>query len=655
MLDHRLGDGEAVERAGAAAHLVEDHEASRRGPIENPRGLCHLHEKCARTPGEVVTGADPGEEPINDADPRPLGWNKTAGLSHHGHERRLPDERALAAHVGAGDEQDRGGPDTAGSEGEVVGHEGAGRQEILQHGMAARLDQEFAVIRDFGPHPAPRPCHLGERDEHVEDREHLGSAVEPAPLLSDEGSQLVEQEDFAANCLLLGAEHLPLPLIQLGRGVALGVFHRLFPDVVGRHLLGVRATDLEEEPEDAVVAHLERGDAGPLDLLGLVAGDPCLAATGEFQQFIERGVEAGANEAAVAGEYRTAFAEGAADPCGDVGAGVKAVAEVAEQAPEATKSGHEFWEDCCRPANPLEVARAGAAGHHAAYEPLHVADAGERRGKPPGERGVGHQRGHCVEPVIDRYLLDEWCGEPLPQQPGAHRGTRAVEHAGQGAVAAARPHRPHEFEAAARGLVDLQAPARPPRGERSDSRDRGRLILLEIGDDCAGRGDARGVGGEFEAEAFEAAAAECPPDRGIGRRHVEPPVGPGGKKSPARRLHEFCDGFAVLLATETLRGIEPQDLVGHVVAVDHRGLESASGYIDPGKTDLGPLVATGSARQDRYEPVAPRGVEQRLVGGDARRDDPRDFAAHEPLGRLSIRRRRAVNLLADRHMAARRD
>ena len=107
ILHHGLGDGQSVERACAPAHFVEDHEAPRRGPVEDPRRLRHLHEERARAAGEIVTRADPREEPVDDADAGPLRRHEAAGLCQHGHERSLPDERAFAAHVGTGHEQDR--------------------------------------------------------------------------------------------------------------------------------------------------------------------------------------------------------------------------------------------------------------------------------------------------------------------------------------------------------------------------------------------------------------------------------------------------------------------------------------------------------------------------------------------------------------------
>ena len=421
VLDNGLRDRQAIVGARAAAHFVEDHEALRRSAIEDPRGLRHLHQKRARTPREVVAGPDPREQPVDDTDAGPLRGHEAASLGHHGHQRCLADERALAAHVGPGDEQDRRRGPTPGGEAEIVGDERAGREEFLEHRMTARVDHELAPCGDLWPHPAAGPGHLGEGEEHVEHGEYLGRPIEPAPLAGHEGPQLIEQTDLAADALFLRAEHLPLPLVELGGRVSLGVLDRLLADVLGGRLVCVGAADLQEEAKHAVVAHLERADARPLDLLCLVAGDPCLAAAGEFDEFVERCVEAGADETAVAGVDRAALAKRRASSGCNVGAGIEAVAEVGEQAASATKRGHDVGKDGRGPANPFEVARTGAAGHHAAHQSLEVADAGEPLGEPAGERGIGNERCHGVEAVVDRGPVDERRREPFAEQPRPHR------------------------------------------------------------------------------------------------------------------------------------------------------------------------------------------------------------------------------------------
>ena len=165
VLDHCLRDGEAVKRARAPADLVEDHQALRRGPIQNPRRLRHLHEKCAGAAGKIVARADPREEPVDDAHAGPFRRHEAAGLRQHRHQRGLTDERALASHVWAGDEEYGrvGGGSLAaaaagcgqGCDREVVGYKRACRQQVFQHRVPTCFDEELTGFGDLGPHPSP--------------------------------------------------------------------------------------------------------------------------------------------------------------------------------------------------------------------------------------------------------------------------------------------------------------------------------------------------------------------------------------------------------------------------------------------------------------------------------------------------------------------
>ena len=66
----------------------------------------------------------------------------------------------------------------------------------------------------------------------------------------------------------------------------------------------MRVGDFEVVAEDLVEADLQVGDARPLGFFGLVAGDPLLAAAGQLAKRVEFGVEAVADEAAVAADQR---------------------------------------------------------------------------------------------------------------------------------------------------------------------------------------------------------------------------------------------------------------------------------------------------------------------------------------------------------------
>jgi hypothetical protein len=64
-LDNRPGDGEPVIGGRAAADLVEDHEAARAGLAQDGGGLDHLDHEGGAAAGEIVRGADPAEQAID--------------------------------------------------------------------------------------------------------------------------------------------------------------------------------------------------------------------------------------------------------------------------------------------------------------------------------------------------------------------------------------------------------------------------------------------------------------------------------------------------------------------------------------------------------------------------------------------------------------
>ena len=109
---------------------------------------------------------------------------------------------------------------------------------------------------------------------------------------------------------LLGAEDFALHLLQFRRDESLGVGQGLLAGVMLRHLVEVGAGHLDEISEHGIEPHLERGDAGFLHLLLLQLGDPVLALGGAPAQFVERGVEALADDAAVLQRHRRIVGDG---------------------------------------------------------------------------------------------------------------------------------------------------------------------------------------------------------------------------------------------------------------------------------------------------------------------------------------------------------
>ena len=103
MFDDGPGDGEAVEGGGAAADFVEEDEAGGRGVMEDGGDFAHFDEESGAAAGEIVAGADAGEDAVGDRELGLARGNEGAHLGHQDDERGLAEIGGFAAHVGAGD------------------------------------------------------------------------------------------------------------------------------------------------------------------------------------------------------------------------------------------------------------------------------------------------------------------------------------------------------------------------------------------------------------------------------------------------------------------------------------------------------------------------------------------------------------------------
>ena len=115
-------------------------------------------------------------------------------------------------------------------------------------------------------------------------------------------AQLLEELDLALEDPFVGAEHLLFVFFQRRRDEPLAAGDRLLAVIVGRNGVQVRLRDLDVVAEHAVVAHLQRVDAGARALALFELGDHLFARSADAAQVVELRVEAVADIAAVAHE-----------------------------------------------------------------------------------------------------------------------------------------------------------------------------------------------------------------------------------------------------------------------------------------------------------------------------------------------------------------
>ena len=231
---------------------------------------------------------------------RLAGRHERAGLRHEADERHLAQVGGLAAHVRPGQDDELAVPAV---ELRVVGHERVGAV-ALDDRVPAVEDRQLVAVVDVRLDVVVQRGGFGERGEHVERGGGPRGVLDARRLGGDRGAQRLEHLDLALEDPLVGAEDLLFVLLERRRDEALAAGNRLLAVVVGRHRVQVRLRDLDVVAEDAVVADLERGDAGARALPLLHLGDHLLARRRDAPQVVELGVDAVADVAAVARQRR---------------------------------------------------------------------------------------------------------------------------------------------------------------------------------------------------------------------------------------------------------------------------------------------------------------------------------------------------------------
>ena len=214
---------------------------------------------------------------------------------------------------------------------------------------------------------------FGEAGKDVERSQRARRFLNARRFGGDPGAQLLEQLDLALEDPLVGAEHFLLVFLQRRRDEPLSTGDRLLAVVVGRHRMQVRLRNLDVVAEHAVVADLQRVDAGASALAFFELGDHLLARSADAPQFVDFGVEAVADVAAIPHQRAGVVDETAVD----IVAHVDEVVERAdERAGERRFAGLQHEPHARHDGNRLfqadEIARAGVAERGARDEALEI-------------------------------------------------------------------------------------------------------------------------------------------------------------------------------------------------------------------------------------------------------------------------------------------
>ena len=629
----RVGQGQAVVGGGAATDLVHQHQRLRGGVVEDVAGLGHLDHEGGLAAGQVVAGADAGEDAVDRADHRARGRHEAADVGQQHDQRVLAHVGALAAHVRAGDHQHPARVLARfGLQHQVVGLERLGAHR-LHHRVAAAFDPQAGIVHQFRLRPVQRLGAFGEGGQHVQFAQCGGAALEWFQGLVERIEQCLVQQLLACQRPFACRQHLVLETLQFLGDVALGTGQGLAPGVVHRRLVGLALADLDVVAVHPVVADLERGDAAAGALACLQFDQELVGVGGQAAQFVQFGIVAFGDDAAIDQLQRWLGGDRAGEPL----RGFVVAAHLGGQRLQARRVQRRQLLAQRRQhrqavAQGGQVARARRAQRHPGEDAFQVAQAAEAF----AQVGIGalfDQRGHRLVALAQHLALAQRPVQPAPQQAPAHRGDGGIEHAQQGVAAVAVDPRV-QLQVAAGGRVHRDRIAGGFHRDRGQVRQLLLLGLLDIAEQGAGGGDRQRQ--VLDAETGQVVHAEKAQQLAPAAVGIEQP----------RRAPAHCTGthrrHAFLVGDQQLGRLQPRQFgLQLVLGFDLVDQEAAAGQVGPGQ----PVPAL-AARHRHQQGVAAL-VQQRLVGHRAGGDDAHHLAFHQALGQ-----RRVADLLADGHRFA---
>ena len=184
--------------------FVHEDEGLVGGVVEDVGGFAHFDHEGGAVGGEVVGGADAGEDLVDGSDLGGIGGDEAAGVRHEDDVGDLAHVGGFAAHVGAGQEHEAVFVVEAGVVGGEVAH------LLLDDGMAAVFDMDDGVVGELGADEAAFGGGGGEGGECVGGRRRLGGFLKLGQGRLNVFQQGFKQAFFQCQCLLLRGQDLCL-------------------------------------------------------------------------------------------------------------------------------------------------------------------------------------------------------------------------------------------------------------------------------------------------------------------------------------------------------------------------------------------------------------------------------------------------------------
>ena len=241
------------------------------------------------------------------------------------------------------------------------------------------------------------------------------------------------------------------------------------------------------------------------------------AAARKVAQRVQLGAKAVANETALAADQRAFVRQGLFQPGPRLAAQVELLFELRQQLARSGRDlGFDGRQTSQRPAHEAQITGAGAQRCHAGQESLQIVNAAQLIVQGIGQPWIGDQFGHRVEPRVDAGDFGQGIGQPVGQEPGAHRRHGAIHDTQQRSFAASIAQRADDFQTAPGRGVDLQRVSGRMVTQRADVRQRCLLGFDQIAQYGAGRANRRPIA-VFEAKTLEVGGAKMILQHAAGR------------------------------------------------------------------------------------------------------------------------------------------
>ena len=553
ILDHGPRQAHAVVGAGPPPYLIEDNETPAGRVVQDIGDLLHLHQECAASCGDIVSGADSGEDAVHKPYARAGGGNERSDVRQQRDQRRLAQIGRFTGHVRTGDDQH--GP-VGGGHVQVVGHVPLAAEHAFDHRVPSGADVQDRGIRDFWLHVPVHGGDLRQGGQDVDVGNSIRGTQQRGGVGRDAVPDLAKQGVLELGDPLLGPQDGRLPFLHRFGDEPLCPDQCLLPDVVRGSPVQIGLTDLNVVPKHFVEPNLQGFDPGARPFVGFQAGNPGLAVRGGMPERIQLRTVAITNHAALLdGEGRLAD-NSRINEADHVVVRADLLPQALQLAWRTVESPDEIWEFAQRPGQRNKVARIGRSMADPADQALQVGYCSQRRPPATSDPRGGNQVRDGAQALFDPLAVDQRLRQPLPKAACSHGGTGVVQDGHQGAVTPAVSEVTQQFKVAARAGVDDQPAVGRIGHQAPDVRKRAALRLLEVVQERAG--GPHGGGEVLASKAIKGGHPQVREEKLAGRGRLESPIWERGKPGPG--IGQLVEARRVSFRGQDLSGSQPGQL-----------------------------------------------------------------------------------------------